>query len=380
MASSTFIAPISERYLSLDVLRGLTVALMIVVNTPGDWNAIYAPLKHADWNGFTPTDWVFPTFLFVVGNALSFSMKKMVTISSAPFLQKVLKRTIIIFLIGLFLNGFPFFTYEDHQFILKKMLDIRLWGVMQRIAVCYFFGSLIVFCFNKSGVIIISLLLLIGYWFILYRYGEQPNPYSLEGNIIGKIDRLYLQPKNIYKHYPIPFDPLGLLSTLPAIVNVVVGYLVGKFIQQKGNNKYTITRLAVLGSIILLVAYGWDSIFPINKALWTSSYVLCATGYDLLVLSGLMLIIETWKVKKWTYFLEVFGKNPLFIYVISWVVISLMLVVKIDGRPVKAIIYQNLFTNWLSPINASLLFAVVYMLLMWLIGYFMDQKKIYIKV
>ncbi len=372
--------PMQSRYLSLDVLRGLTVALMIVVNTPGDWSNIYAPLKHSDWHGYTPTDWVFPTFLFVVGNALSFSMKKMGQMTASQFLPKVFKRTAIIFLIGLFLNGFPFFHYEEDQIVFNNLSDIRLWGVLQRIAVCYCLASLMVFYFKKTTVVISSIAILLGYWAILHFFGDQPDPYSLEGNAIGKVDLAYLPVKNIYKYYPIPFDPLGLLSTLPAIVNVIAGYFTGLFIQKNSNNLSSVWKLTLAGLVIVLVSYAWDIYFPINKPLWTSTYVLCSLGYDLIIIAILMLLIEIWQIKRWAYFFEVFGKNPLFIYVLAWLVISAMGVIRIEDRPLKGIVYNTGFADWLTPINASLWFAIVYMLIMWVIGVVLDKKKIYVKV
>lgn len=371
---------VQNRYLSLDVLRGLTVALMIVVNTPGDWSHIYAPLKHSDWHGFTPTDWVFPTFLFVVGNALSFSLKKMGQMSSSQFLPKVFKRTVIIFLIGLFLNGFPFFHYEGDKIVFNSLLDIRLWGVLQRIAVCYCLASLMVFYFKKSTVIISSIAILFGYWAILYFFGDQPKPYSLEGNAVGKVDLAYLSPKNIYKYYPVPFDPLGLLSTLPAIVNVIAGYFTGIFIQKNGNNFSSVWKLIVTGVAVVLGSLLWNVYFPINKPLWTSTYVLCSIGYDLIIIGLLMLLIEIWQMKRWAYFFEVFGRNPLFIYVLAWLVISAMGVIRIGGKSLKGIVYKAGFADWLTPINASLWFAIVYMLIMWLIGVALDKRKIYVKV
>ncbi|RZJ88242.1 MAG: DUF1624 domain-containing protein [Chryseobacterium sp.] len=372
--------PMQSRYLSLDVLRGLTVALMIVVNTPGDWGNIYAPLKHSDWHGFTPTDWVFPTFLFVVGNAISFSMKKMGQMSASQFLPKVFKRTIIIFLIGLFLNGFPFFHYEEDKIVFNNLLDMRLWGVLQRISVCYCLASLMVFYFKKPTVIISSITILLGYWAILYFFGDQPDPYSLKGNAIGKVDLAYLPAKNIYKHYPVPFDPLGLLSTLPAIVNVVVGYFTGLFIQKNGNKLSSVWRLAVAGVAIVFFSMLWDVYFPINKPLWTSSYVLCSLGYDLIMIAILMLFIEILEIKRWTYFFEVFGRNPLFIYVLAWLVVSAMGVVRVEEKSLKEILYLHGFKDWLSPLNASLAFAVAYMLVMWIIGLFLHRFKIYAKI
>lgn len=387
--SSSVISPVDEngllavkqRYLSLDVLRGMTIALMIVVNTPGSWETIYAPFRHAPWHGFTITDLVFPTFLFVVGNAMSFSMRKFEKEERSVFLKKVFKRTALIFLLGLFLNTFPFINRPGGgELALIDFSSIRIMGVLQRIALCYGIASLVIYYFKLKGGLIFSVLALFGYWVIMYLFGSQPDPYSLEGNAALKFDLLLIPAKNLYGGYGIPFDPEGLLSTLPAVVNVIGGYLAGVIIQRQGNNKFTVLKLAIAGVLFVGLALIWDLFFPINKPIWTSSYVMHTIGLDLLILSALMLIIEVAGFKGWTYFFEVFGRNPLFIYILSGVIIRLMSLSRIGDKSVNGWIYQNLFQSWLGDLNASLLFAIWYMLLLWLIGYYMDRKKIYIKV
>ena len=371
----------TQRYLSLDVLRGMTIALMIVVNTPGSWSTIYAPFRHAAWHGFTITDLVFPTFLFVVGNAMSFSMRKFSKGANGEFLKKVFTRTALIFLIGLFLNPFPFFDRgAGGALTLIDFSSMRIMGVLQRIAICYCIAALMIHYFKLKGAIIFSILALLGYWAIMYYFGDQPDPYSLEGNAALKFDLLLIPAENLYQGYGIPFDPEGLLSTLPAVVNVILGYFAGLYIQQEGNNSGTVWKLALAGVALLAVALAWDPFFPINKPIWTSSYVLYSTGWDLLVLAVLMLLIEVAHVKGWTYFFEVFGRNPLFIYIMSGVVISVMSIISIDGMSLNGWIYKNFFLSWLSDYNASLLFAISYMLLLWLLGLWLDRKKLYIKV
>ena len=165
-----------QRYLALDVLRGLTIALMILVNTPGSWSSIYSPFRHAAWHGFTITDLVFPTFLFVVGNAMSFSMRKFRGMNDADFLKKVGKRTLLIFLIGLFLSAFPFFYRVDGELALKDFTSMRIMGVLQRIALCYLFASLIVRYFRIKAAIVISIILLFGYWAIMFFFGDPVDP------------------------------------------------------------------------------------------------------------------------------------------------------------------------------------------------------------
>lgn len=373
--------PIQERYLALDVLRGLTIALMIVVNTPGSWSHLYGPFAHADWHGFTITDLVFPTFLFVVGNAMSFSMKKMEKMDQGVFLKKVFKRTALIFLIGWLLNAFPFFEYNEAGGIaMINWWDVRLLGVLQRIALCYMMASLILYYLGKRGAIVFSIITLFGYWGVMYFFGDGENPYSLTGNAALKLDLWLIGAKNLYGGEGIPFDPEGILSTFPAVVNVIAGYFAGKFIQQMGNTSKTVKALLIAGLILIVVCLLWDNLFPINKKIWTSPYVLLTVGLDLFLIAFLIMVIEVWKKRNWTYPLEVFGRNPLILYVLSGIVISVMHIIQIGDRSLKGVIYETAFTSWLGPKNASLLFAVFYMLLIWLIGLWMDRKKIYVKV
>jgi len=370
----------SQRYLALDVLRGLTVALMILVNTPGSWSHIYAPFKHAPWHGFTPTDWVFPSFLFVIGNAMSFSLRKYENISENAFLKKVFKRAALIFLIGLFLNAFPFVFRQEGELVFKNLANLRIMGVLQRIALCYLFASLIIHYLKLKKSVLFGSFMLLAYWAIMWFFGDQPNPLSLEHNAALKFDKLIFDDANLYKGYGLPFDPEGLLSTLPAIVNVIAGYVAGVFIQRSGNNISTVIKLSIYGVLLLLVAQIWDIWFPINKPIWSSSYVLYSTGWTLLVLSALILIIEIFRYKKWTVFFEAFGKNPLFVFVMSGLVVMIMNIIYVNGQALKTWLYENLYLSWLNNYNASLLFAISYMLLMWLLGYWLHKKRIYIKV
>src|SRR5690606_10497894 len=222
--------------------------------------------------------------------------------------------------------------------------------------------------------------LLLGYWAVMYYFGDPADPYSPQGNAALKFDLLVFHPDNLWTGFGFPFDPEGLLSTIPAIVNVIAGYVAGIFIQKSGNNFTTVWKLAVAALVFIAVAEVWDSVFPVNKGLWTSSYVLLTTGWSLMIISALILLIEVFSVKKWTYFFEVFGKNPLFIFVMSGVFAKLMGIIWIEGGSMKPWLHRNFFLSWLDDYNASLLFAVVFMLLMWLMGYWMDKRKIYVKV
>lgn len=370
----------SGRYFSLDVLRGLTIALMVVVNNPGSWGNIYAPFRHAAWHGFTITDLVFPSFLFVVGNAMSFSMRKFEKQPNRLFLKKVFKRTVLIFLVGLFLHLFPFVTRSGGEIGLKDFTAVRIMGVLQRIALCYFIASLAVHYLKYKGALAFSVVTLLSYWAILYFFGDSAAPYSLEGNAALKFDNLLIPEQNLYKGFGIPFDPEGLLSTLPAVVNVIAGYFTGMFIQKNGSNLNSVLRLSVAGGILVSIALLWDMSFPINKPLWTSSYVLHSAGLSLLILAALILLIEIAGYVKWTYFFEAFGKNPLFIFALATLLIKTLSFIRIDGSSLQGWLYEHVFLSWSEGKTASLLFALSYMLVMWLIGFWMDKKKIYIKV
>jgi predicted acyltransferase len=363
---------LKNRYLSLDVFRGMDVALMILVNTPGSWQTAYSPLLHADWNGFTLTDLVFPTFLFVVGNSMSFALPKYEAMGNAAFMKKILKRAAIIFLLGFLGYWFPFFE-NGH---LKPLADTRIFGVLQRIALCYLFASFIIHYWKVKGALIFSLVALVLYRVILGAFGDL----TLEGNAAQKLDLWLIGESHMYKGEGIPFDPEGLLSTLPSIVNVIAGYVAGLFLQRSGQNYETLAKMMMVGCALVLMGFWWDLFFPFNKKLWTSSFVLLTVGIDMLVLPILVFLIDIAKKTSWTYFFEVFGKNTLFIYLLSQVFSELLWIFKIGENSAYSWIADNVFMNNLGAYLGSFVFALWFLLICWGVGYFMDKKKIYVKV
>lgn len=369
------------RFLALDVFRGMTVCFMIIVNTPGSWSYIYSPLRHAPWHGFTPTDLVFPAFLFAVGNAMAFVMHKYETLGSNAFWKKTLKRTALIFLIGFLLSWFPFFDkMPDGSWRFIPLSETRILGVLGRIALCYFFASVVIHYGSKKAAIAFSVFALVGYWILMYAFGDANDPYSLAGNAALKLDLATIGENHMYHGEGIAFDPEGLLSTLPAIVNVIIGFLAGDFIRRNGNNYETIAKLMIAGAAMLFAAYCWDLFFPINKKIWTSSFVLLTSGIALLVLAVLIYLIEIVRYKKGTYFFSVFGKNPLFIYAMSGIIIRLMFMIPFGDGSLQRFFYKDIFGSIAGPTLASFMFAIFYMMINWLIGYWLDKKKIYIKV
>jgi len=375
----------NQRFLALDVFRGLTICFMIIVNTPGNGDTTFSPLLHANWHGFTPTDLVFPSFLFAVGNAMSCSMEKYRALGDGAFFGKVIKRTLLIFLLGYLMYWFPFFTIEDGHFALKPFSHTRVMGVLQRIALCYFFASLIIRYFSSRGVMIASIVLLFGYWLLLLAYGMPGDVYGMQTNAGYYLDKFILGENHLYHGEGVAFDPEGILSTLPSIVNVIIGYYAGKFIQQKGKTYETVARLFLAGGVLVCLALIWNTYFPINKKLWSSSFVLLTTGIDLTIIAGLIYLVEIQKAgvpeKGWTKFFTVFGKNPLFIYLLSELLAILLYQINVTRKQSVFSWINNVFFQRVAPGPVgSLFFALSFMMLCWSVGLWLDKRKIYIRV
>ncbi len=365
-----------KRFKALDVFRGMTVCLMIVVNTSGDWSATFAPLLHAGWHGFTPTDLVFPSFLFAVGNAFAFVKTRWADKQLSDVIGKILKRTLIIFFLGYTMYWFPFMKWTDAgDLTFFPFSETRFLGVLQRIALCYFIGAILIFYLNKKQLWIASAGILLGYWIILSAFGD----YTLENNFVRTLDLWLFGESHLYMGDGIPFDPEGLLSTFPAVVNVIAGYLAGIYIIEGGLNFEKLAKLLLVGAVLLIVAYIWNLGFPVNKKLWTSSFVVLTTGMDLILLSMVIYTIDFREKPVNYYFFEVFGKNPLSIYLLSEYLAILMHFIRVDGQSLYSFIYQNGF-SWIGPYFGALAFAISFMMLCWLVGWLMDRRGIYVRV
>lgn len=459
-----------ERYYSLDVFRGMTVAFMILVNNPARWNTanIFRPLEHAPWHGCTPTDLVFPFFLFAVGNAMAFVMPRFHAAGSDKlFWGKITKRTLLIFGIGFLVLAFaPYFRFNEHNQLIFKTWEwnnvnckgdvstagVRLLGVLQRIALCYFFAAIFIYFARQRGALFISVFLLLWYW-IVCKYGSShPDPYSVEGWVGRDIDVSLLGPRHMTTEGKLPFDPEGLLSTIPAIVSVMLGYLVGDYIQRKGKSYEMLSNLFVAGAVLAAVGLMWGQVFPLNKKLWTSSYVVYTTGLAILTLCVLIFLVEFKQLDKrkgttpvdgkrlarllipvflfitiqsfsfampyWlketllvglmiipivvffvslvtgNYFLrffDVFGKNPLFIFVLAGFIPRILSLIRIPNGTAANGCPMNLnpmtwlgekvclpaFTNLKT---GSLMYSLIIIMTYWAIAWWMDKKKIYVKV
>ena len=381
-----------QRYYSLDVFRGATVALMILVNNPGSWGHIFSPLEHANWHGCTPTDLVFPFFLFAVGNAMSFVMPKLALGTAADFWKKVIKRTLLIFAIGLFLNWSPFVKWSDNHLIFKVWENVRILGVLQRIALCYFFASVIVYYGKSRMALFIGMMILVIYWVLNIVFGAAGHPYSLSGYFGNAIDQNILGVSHIYKGEGVPFDPEGLVSMFPAIVQVILGFLVGEYIQAKEKNFEMLAQVLLTGVVLVLAGWIWDFSFPINKKIWTSSYVLYTTGLAMITLGMFIFLLEFKEANgKWSHFFDVFGKNPLFIFVLSGFLPRVLALLRwVDhtdekGQPIYTSAFPWFYEHVCKNINSDLrvgsfVYALCFIAFMFSLAYILDKKKIYIKV
>lgn len=364
-----------QRYLALDVFRGMTIATMITVNNPGSWSHIYAPLKHSEWHGCTPTDLVFPFFLFIVGVSMFFSFSKNNSTLNSKSLLKVLKRTAFIFIIGLFLNSFPQWQTDYSK--------LRIMGVLQRIALAYGIGAVIVLSFNKKYLPYIAISILLIYWGILYFLGGA-EPYSLNNNIAPKVDSFLIGEAHLYKGFGIPFDPEGLLSTFPSISTVILGFIIGGLISRLERTRIPIFLL-LYGVAGLIIGITWGQFFPINKPLWTSSYVIYTAGWACIIMAFLIWIIDLKGYTKWTSFFVVFGMNPLFIFALAGVwarILTRLIKIHQDDTVITGYnwLYQNIFLPLAGELNGSLLFALSHIAVFWFICYILYKKRIFIKV
>lgn len=362
----------NKRLLSIDVLRGMTIFFMIIVNTPGSWEYVYAPLLHAPWDGLTPTDLVFPFFVFIVGLSMSISFRKYQTSERTEWVIKVLKRTALIFLVGLLLNYYPFFN--------KSLDNLRIFGVLQRIALAYGIGSLLII-FVKDKFLPYALgVVLVGYYLLLKVFGGNA-PLSLEDNAVRMIDLFLVGENHVYGGYGIPFDPEGLLSAIPSAGTVLFGYLVGKVMQTKEDvlDKCKALIPYGIGGVVLGVIWNFAG-FPINKPIWSSSYVLVCGGLATLLLVFLIYVIDVKGSKGWTKIFQVFGLNPLISYVLSGLVVKTFFLIKIGDQNLYVWLYSHVFQPVLGNYNGSLIQAITYTMFIWLFAYWLFKNNKVIKL
>ncbi|MFT4929084.1 MAG: putative acyltransferase [Phenylobacterium sp.] len=357
-----------SRYLALDALRGCTIAVMILANTPGSWDYVYAPLLHADWHGCTFMDLGFPMFLFIVGSAMFFSFRKNDFTCSTPLLLMVLKRGLMLFGIGLLLNSYPFNG---------PWQDMRLMGVFQRIAIVYVIGAVVVLTLRKNAIYALCVGILLAYWGLLVLAGGDA-PFSLQDNLVRQLDIMLLGEGHLWQGKGLAFDPEGLLSSLPAVVNLLCGFEVTRYLVSVEDKKDSAINIGVFGVVSVAIGLLWSSQMPLNKSLWTSSYALYSAGYACLALSAAIYIIDIKGFHKLTKPLIEYGSNPLLMYMLSFLCVASYYNIDIGNIS----LYQWLFDGLrevFEPTFASLMFAVGHVVFFWWVSSVLFRRNIFIK-
>ena len=362
----------SQRLLSLDVMRGLTIAGMILVNTPGSWAHIYPPLEHAEWHGLTPTDLVFPFFLFMVGISITLALGRRVEqgIDQGPLVGKIVKRAAIIYVLGIFLTLFPAFDFSN----------LRVVGVLPRIATVYLIASLLFLPLSWRAIAGLSIFLLVAYWLAMALIpvpGVGPANLEPGTNLAAWLDER-LVPGRLYRG---TWDPEGFLSTIPAVVTALTGILTGYWLRTRKGAEEKIIGMMVTGVLACAVGYLWYQVFPVNKNLWTSSYVLVTSGMALLLLGTLYWLVDVRRYHRWTPFFVAFGMNAITAFVIHATLIDVFHVsVNAAGDTLGGLSYQGLVQIGLSPNFASLLWAIAYLLLCFIPIWIMYRRRIIVKI
>jgi predicted acyltransferase len=383
-------APVSAkapRLVSLDAFRGATIAAMLLVNNPGSWDAVYAPLDHAPWNGWTPTDMIFPFFLWIVGVSLTFSFARRVEEGAdrGELFRHVVQRSAIIFGLGLFLAAFPFGLLPEHHFSLAKL---RIPGVLQRIAVCYLAAGAIFLRTGVRGQVAWVGGLLAGYALMLKFVpvpGYGAGVLEPTGNLAWWIDS-HLLAGHTWSGAPAPgFDPEGILSTLPAIATTLCGVLAGHLLRTPLSGAAKTGRLLAGGAVLLLAGALLDLWLPINKNLWTSSYVLFMAGWAMVIFAAMFWLIDVRGWRRWATPFVIYGMNALALFVLSGVIGRLFNYIKWTnaqgaGVTLKAFLHQSYFAPLASPRNASLLFAVAFVGSHLLVAWFMWRRRWFVRV
>ncbi len=381
----------NKRLLSLDILRGITIAGMLLVNNPGTWSYIYRPLEHAEWIGLSPTDLVFPFFIFCMGVSMAFSLKKFNYKLSGPLMMKIVRRTVILFLIGWAVQWFGHLVRglcKGDPFIeaVNNLDTLRYLGVFQRLALVYFFGSMCVVLFSKRVIPWLVYIILVAYAVIL----GLGNGYDFSlDNIIAQIDNNVLGTDHMYHESAygesISFDPEGILSTLPCIAHVLIGYLVGRMILAVHNNSERVSTMLLWGTMLLLAGWLLQYGIPCGKKMWSSTFVMITCGMAMCIQALLIYFVDIKGKKRWGQFFETFGVNPLALYLMGTVLAILFGAIPIGHNAeggnitIHSAVY-DFFTSFSSEYTASALYAISFVLLNWVIGHILYKKKIYIKI
>jgi predicted acyltransferase len=368
----------TTRWVAVDAFRGLAIASMILVNNPGSWSHVYPPFLHAEWHGWTPTDLIFPFFLFIVGVSVSLSFAKRLEHGQdrRSLLRHVVVRALVLVALGLFMAAFPRFA----------LANLRWPGVLQRIGVAYLLAAPLYLWLSTRGRAAACALLLTGYWAVMTWVpvpGYGPGDLSPDGNLAAFVDR-FLMDGHLWSQSR-TWDPEGLLSTVPAIATVLFGTFTGDWLRVAATRSRAARDLCMAGGVLMTVGWSWGLAFPINKNLWTSSYTVFTAGAAMVVLAACIELIDSRGLTRWARPFVIYGKNALAVFVASGLVAKLLILTKVDHPDGSSTsfytwLYESLFLPFGSPKNASLAFALTTVFVWWVVLWLMDRRGIYIKV
>ncbi|MCA8969850.1 MAG: DUF5009 domain-containing protein [Planctomycetes bacterium] len=381
--------PEPQRVVALDVFRGATILTMILVNNPGSWSHVFAPLRHAEWHGWTPTDLVFPFFLFIVGVAIALSLGRRVEggVSRSVIVRQILRRGLVLFGLGIFLNMFPFVA-DFETFQLKSVATLRIPGVLQRIAICYVVVGLLTLWLRARTLGYVTVACLGGYWALMTLVplpgGLEPDLSIPDQNLAAVIDR-FLLGSHLWSGTR-TWDPEGILSTIPALATTLFGVSVGRLLRSSTTRSEQVTHLFVRGSLLVVLGYVFDWFFPINKGIWTSSYAVFTAGQAMCALALAMWFVDVCGYRRALRPFIAYGVNPITVFVMSGVVGRLMTTIRVATESGKSIalktwIYEACYTSWITiPKLASLAFALT-----WVVGWYcvlswMLRRNLIVKV
>jgi predicted acyltransferase len=362
-----------NRLLSLDVFRGATLASMVLVNDPGSWDHIYAPLEHAAWHGWTFTDTVFPFFVWIAGVSLTLSTARRIERGDdrGRLFWHVLRRALIIFAVGLFINGFPYFHFSR----------IRYLGVLQRIAICYLIAGSLSLVLKARGIVVAIVTLLASYWLLMMLV---PVPGCGAGSLVKDCNLAkYVDSIVLAGHMwsgTKTWDPEGLVSTIPAIASMLFGVLIGHLLRMNRTPAEKTAWLFVTGTLLLFAGQVMNVWLPINKNLWTSSYSVFMAGLASVVFALCYWLVDVLKVQHWSRFFTIYGMNSLAVFIFTGLIGRLLGIIRINGEPLDTRIFDSVFAPLASPINASLLYALANVLFYFLIVYAMYRLGWFLRV
>jgi predicted acyltransferase len=362
------------RLVSLDFFRGLAIALMILVNNPGG-DKYYGLLQHVDWNGLTVADLVFPFFVFIMGAAIPYSLAGKLERgeNKQKLLVRIIRRTVILFALGLIINGFPYYD----------LATLRVMGVLQRIALCYFFASITFLFASKRWQIVLTMVAPVVYWMLMVLIpvpGYGAGILDKQGNLAGYVDRFLLGGHL----YAVAWDPEGLLSTLPAFVTAMTGVLIGQSLKSNSRPSNKCLNLLLVGSLSIAAGLVWNFWFPINKNLWTSSYVALTSGLAIVILAACFYVIDVRSLRSWTKPFVILGINAITVYFLSEIVNLSLIYVEIPfggiNAGLKSLIYEELFASWAGPLHGSFIYALAYLAFCWIIALMLWKKGVFLKI